>query len=273
MPRRRKSNNLALALVQLLVVVIAIGLLLYRFETLVHVLLGLGSLVVVGFAAHNLRTFRRPREEEKQTNSTEIVAPTDVRDKFNREQGATEALSSQLRSIDWFQFEKLVAALFRQQGYTVTPKGGANADGGIDLILEKSEERIAVQCKHWKSWQLGLRHVREFLGALTDARLSKGIIVTLCGHTLAARELADRHGISLIHEARLAEMLQSAQVSFDPEVISLLNAEKKHCPQCESPMVLRTAIKGPQPGEQFWGCRRFPACRFTLRATSRSTQV
>jgi restriction system protein len=33
------------------------------------------------------------------------------------------------------------------------------------------------------------------------------------------------------------------------------------CPQCSSPMVLRTAKQGAHAGSQFYGCSRFPACR------------
>jgi len=35
----------------------------------------------------------------------------------------------------------------------------------------------------------------------------------------------------------------------------------KTCPKCGSEMVLRTSKKGPQAGNQFWGCSAFPKCR------------
>ena len=35
------------------------------------------------------------------------------------------------------------------------------------------------------------------------------------------------------------------------------------CPQCASPMRLRTARKGRHPGRQFWGCSKYPRCRGT----------
>jgi len=35
----------------------------------------------------------------------------------------------------------------------------------------------------------------------------------------------------------------------------------KSCPKCGNPMVLRTSKKGPQAGNQFWGCSTFPKCR------------
>ncbi|HTW91653.1 MAG TPA: four helix bundle suffix domain-containing protein [bacterium] len=36
------------------------------------------------------------------------------------------------------------------------------------------------------------------------------------------------------------------------------------CPRCGKPMALRTARKGEHPGQQFWGCSAYPACRATL---------
>jgi len=35
----------------------------------------------------------------------------------------------------------------------------------------------------------------------------------------------------------------------------------KPCPKCGSEMKLRTAKKGPQAGNQFWGCSAYPKCR------------
>ncbi len=41
---------------------------------------------------------------------------------------------------------------------------------------------------------------------------------------------------------------------------------RKRCSKCGSEMVLRTAKKGANAGDQFWGCSRFPKCRTTLKA-------
>lgn len=35
------------------------------------------------------------------------------------------------------------------------------------------------------------------------------------------------------------------------------------CPLCGSPLVQRTARHGPTAGSQFWGCTKFPTCRYT----------
>src|SRR5206468_4017056 len=109
----------------------------------------------------------------------------------------TAELLEQLRSIDWFQFEKLIALVYQKLGYAVTRRGGANPDGGIDLIIEKDGQRVAVQCKQWKTWTVGVRNVREFLGALTHAKVQRGIFITPKGYTGDAKKLADEHGIEI----------------------------------------------------------------------------
>ena len=37
------------------------------------------------------------------------------------------------------------------------------------------------------------------------------------------------------------------------------------CPACGSAMILRTARKGSNAGNQFWGCSRYPACKHTQK--------
>lgn len=73
--------------------------------------------------------------------------------------------------------------------------------------------------------------------------------------------------------AQLAETMERCRLPDDSET------EKMHiqnvrtqaherdrgliCPRCNSPLVLRTARKGPNAGGQFWGCSGFPKCRYT----------
>ncbi len=173
-------------------------------------------------------------------------------------------LVQQLRSIDWFQFEKLVAAAYRKLGYTVSRRGGANPDGGIDLVIEKDGQRSAVQCKQWKTWKVKERTVREFLGALTHAEIQTGVFITLCGYTRDAKHLADQHGIEIIDEDGLAQMLEDTAAGSDPETLAILSDPRKFCPKCEREMVLRTATKGKGAGQLFWGCSAYPKCRYTM---------
>jgi restriction system protein len=176
----------------------------------------------------------------------------------------TIPLSQQLHSIDWFQFEKLVELAYSPT-HKVTRRGGANPDGGIDLIIEEAGELIAVQCKHWKAWKVGVRNVRELTAAMIDEGLKKGIIVTIKGYSKDAADFARRHGIELINEKGVLDLLRLADQGA---VQKILEDKRKICPKCEREMVVRTASKGSNAGGQFWGCSGFPRCRFIIRDAS-----
>jgi hypothetical protein len=171
-------------------------------------------------------------------------------------------ITEKLRKLDWFQFEKLTELIYRHRGYSVKRLGGANPDGGVDLIIESPAEKVVVQCKHWRKWTVGVRHIREFIGTLTDSGISKGIFITLVGYSGEARQLAEKHGIQILNESDVTKMLEVSGLMYSQEVSGLFSDDRKFCPKCESEMVLRTSrLKG----NQFWGCSNYPRCRFILK--------
>jgi restriction system protein len=169
-----------------------------------------------------------------------------------------ENFAEKLRSIDWFQFEKLMELVYRKQGFEVDRRGGANPDGGIDLVLMKGAEKAAVQCKQWRKRDVAVRQVRELVGAMADEKISKGIFVTISDYTDYAKALADRNGIELVNHSALVRMLDSVDAAYDPEIQGLLNDTRKICPKCEREMELKTATRGKNVGSQFWSCTGFP---------------
>ncbi len=189
-------------------------------------------------------------EPEPALTSASIITPTE--------------LLQQIRSMDSVQFEKLIELVYRKLGYDVTRGGGANPDGGIDLMIQKDGQYAAIQCKQWKARRVGVQQVREFLGALTDADIQQGKFITLCGCTNPARQFAKRHNIEIVTGIELAPMLESADAGFDPEVLGLLHDTRKFCPKCEREMVIRVAGQGPNVGGKFWGCSGYPHCHFTM---------
>ncbi len=48
-----------------------------------------------------------------------------------------------------------------------------------------------------------------------------------------------------------------------PDKAVVKNADTPICPKCGTQMVLRTAKRGDQKGEEFWGCGNYPKCRET----------
>ena len=172
-----------------------------------------------------------------------------------------------LRTIDWFQFEKLMGVLYESRGGRVERRGGANPDGGIDLVIYENSHRVAVQCKHWRIWKVGVRHFREFFGGMKAEGFDHGIFVTLEGCTNEARAFADAHSIAVLDSAGVQSMLSRADRGAVERIRSIIDDPTKHCPKCGAAMEMRTAERGPNPGSQFWGCSRYPRCHGKMRLT------
>lgn len=111
-----------------------------------------------------------------------------------------------LRDLTWREFEYLAGELYRRMGYTITEKARqarmdefhSDGDDGVDILATKGHERIAIQCKCWWRENIGVRAVRELLGAVTDQRATRGVFITGTGFTPEAKALAERNGIELI---------------------------------------------------------------------------
>jgi hypothetical protein len=162
-----------------------------------------------------------------------------------------------LDEIDWYQFEKFCAALLQADGFNVERKGGAQPDGGVDLLVEKGGARALIQCKHWRTWTVQEKVVREMLGSMTHFNVQQGTIYTLKGWTEPAAQFAAQHSITLVNGAELAASAAS-QLSAE-RLETLLRSREHHCPKCESVMLWKTGNFEP-----FWGCPRYPRCRGKL---------
>ncbi len=110
----------------------------------------------------------------------------------------------------------------------------------------------------------GPKRREAFNPIVSPFEAARFILITLCGYTGEAKQLADKHGIQILNETGLTHLLQSTDAASDPEVLALLRDTRKFCPKCESQMLLRTATKGLWAGKQFWGCSAYPKCRFTM---------
>jgi len=105
------------------------------------------------------------------------------------------------------EFEEFVAKCFRTQGY-VADITAAFGDHGIDLLLKKSSETIACQCKR-RTAPVGESVIRDFLGAMTHAGAVIGYIVTSSTFTSRAYSFAQKKPIKLID---LDALLQLAKI-------------------------------------------------------------
>ena len=117
-----------------------------------------------------------------------------------------------------------------------------------------------VQCKHWKSRKVGVNIVRELLGIMTSSKADQGIIVTCGAFTPPAKDFAHGNSIKLIEGKELVALISNVQK--EPVVQSISQSiEIPICQKCGGKMVKRTARRGKNAGNLFWGCSNFPKCR------------
>ena len=70
-------------------------------------------------------------------------------------------LISTIRTLNGVEFEEFVANIFRLEGYSVEMTQ-TTGDHGIDLLMQKGTQIIAVQCKRWDA-PVGEAVVRDLL--------------------------------------------------------------------------------------------------------------
>jgi len=179
------------------------------------------------------------------------------------EQVAASPDRGALNDMSWQQFEALVGEAFRRKGYAVSETGGGGADGGIDLALKKEGETFLVQCKQWKAYKVSVTTVRELYGVMAAEGATGGFVVTSGVFTDEARAFAVGRNIELMDGKALHALIRGVSVPAKAVAASpaATPAGSPACPVCQSAMVRRTAKRGANSGNAFWGCSQYPGCK------------
>lgn len=182
-------------------------------------------------------------------------------------QAARDGADGSIESMSWSDFERLVAEAFRRKGYSVDENLLSGPDGGVDLVLRKQGETHLVQCKHWRTWAVDVKIVRELKGVMATRCAAHGFVVASGKFTREAAEFALKAGIELVDAGELVRGADQPSQLWTADVAPIISAATApSCPKCGSEMKMRTAKRGPQAGSQFWGCETYPRCRGTRAA-------
>jgi restriction system protein len=147
-----------------------------------------------------------------------------------------------------------------------------------------------VQCKQWQAWKVGVKVIRELYGVMASDHIDAGIVVTCGEFTAEAIIFAENKPLQLVDGVDLLPLIQTTGFGMTtsppapPVIASPLTSSvppalplpthgqqithvSTHvllpptCPRCGSVMVARTARRGSNAGEQFWGCPDYPKCK------------
>jgi restriction system protein len=168
-----------------------------------------------------------------------------------------------LASLTPTEFEQWCAHRLRALGYTVRHVGG-QGDHGVDLFAEKDGERIVVQCKRFTGRRtVGEPHLRDLYGAMHSEGAVRAIVITAGYFTDEALAWARGKPIELWDANRIVvsppEATSTSAVLAPPQVVTV-KAPALRCEQCGGELVIRQNRSTKRP---FYGCSRYPGCRFT----------
>ena len=163
-----------------------------------------------------------------------------------------------LRALSWREFEHLVLAAYAKQGWSASLTQ-VGADGGADIVLERQKKKVLVQCKQWRTRQIGAPTLRELHSVMVTEHATSGIVVTCGTFSSEALAIGKSVGIECVDGSDLLRLVGAATTAAAPGNAGSLAAAPPACPRCSSPMIQRRGNRG-----QFWGCSTYPRCRGTV---------
>ncbi|ARU63000.1 hypothetical protein CBW65_20000 [Tumebacillus avium] len=224
---------------------------------------GLIALSILLERATNRKRRKRKGRNKQRTAPPKVKATlspsTEVR------QDAT-ILQTPLQELSGFEFERLLALYFRDQGYKVEETGVGGNDGGVDLVLvDRRGERTAVQAKRYADHnKVPVQTVRELVGAKRNHNCVLTLLITTSDLTEPAKKEAEQFHVDYWHGG-IVERKLAAWGKYQPRkqkqsvVRNEVAATREVICKCGQPMVIR---KNKQ-GMPFYGCSKFPNCRHT----------
>lgn len=115
-----------------------------------------------------------------------------------------------------------------------------------------------------------IRHIKgKTTQVLTPAEVTR-VVETIQQGRLAANwqthrqhlaQLKARHGVASRKPLSVAAEPDGQGESPSPVSAQPIDDQSPSCPRCGNTMVLRTASRGENRGNQFWGCSGYPTCR------------
>jgi restriction system protein len=116
------------------------------------------------------------------------------------------------------EFEDYIAGIARSSGLPVIMTS-VTGDWGVDLIVGKRPNRLAIQCKR-QSRPVGASAVQEVVAGAPMQDCSKTMVVTNHEFTPAARKLAELHGCALVGRSDLPTLRSTIRRLTAPTEVS-----------------------------------------------------
>ncbi len=102
-----------------------------------------------------------------------------------------------IMNISGHDYERLCTQYLECIGYSDVRRTSGSGDQGVDIVATRSGERVAFQCKYWKS-KVNNKAVQEVFAGMSLYRCTKGIVITNNIFQPSAIQLARATGVELM---------------------------------------------------------------------------
>lgn len=180
-----------------------------------------------------------------------------------------------LRSIEWKRLELLVIRFYVASGFQAQGTS-VGADDGVNLFLYRRGAKrpfSCVQCKAWSERPVELSLVRELFDEMAARGVAEGVIVCTGDFTAEAVAFAGRNHITLLSGTAFIARFNRLPILARERIIRDVTAgdyTTPSCPRCAAKLELRG---NEVAGMSFWGCRRYPVCRYTMKIPGSAESV
>jgi restriction system protein len=113
-------------------------------------------------------------------------------------------IATGMSRVSGTEFEDYVARVVRSCGVPVIMTS-ATGDWGVDIIVGKRPNRLAIQCKR-QSRPVGTSAIQEVVAGAPMHDCTRTMVVTNHEFTPAARKLAELHGCELVGRTELPRL-------------------------------------------------------------------
>ncbi|MFQ5852956.1 MAG: helicase HerA-like domain-containing protein [Candidatus Binatia bacterium] len=151
-------------------------------------------------------------ELEAYFKSPQVVQPDETSQReissYERDPEVRKArIGAWLANLDWRRFEREIAVLFTHMDYkawATKPTG----DGGVDVRAIKGEDKVVIQCKHWRRQKVGPDTIKALHATKEQESASLAFIVTSSELEPVAHRSANQLGVKVIDGRELINLFE-----------------------------------------------------------------
>lgn len=154
------------------------------------------------------------KELERFRESTGIAGAAGLVERFDAELTAqvirwaaeadASAAEGRFASSDPYEYERWCAGQLAKHGWQAEATR-ASADQGVDVVAVKNGVKVALQCKLHRD-AIGNKAIQEVHAAAAFIDATHAAVVAPADYTRAARQLAGKLGVLLLHHTQLARL-------------------------------------------------------------------